>query len=101
MIQATCRTIGEGDHRVLVIDHVDADIAAVVAIAAALAPFPPASGVAYPGLRRTITPRDLAAEVSAETSVSSKVKEQGLSISMRRVLGVANAMIWSAVAPEG
>lgn len=73
MTQATCHTVGEGDHRVLVIDGVDADIAAVVAVAAALAPFPPASGVAYPGLRRTITPRDGDAVAYAQRTLRAVV----------------------------
>lgn len=72
-MQIERRTIGTGGHVVLVIDGVDADIGAVVGIAAGLAPFPPAKGVAYPGLRRTITPHDADAVGYAQRTLRAVV----------------------------
>lgn len=45
----------------MVIDDVTGDVAAVVALAAALAPFPASAGNHYPGVRRIITAGDGAA----------------------------------------
>ena len=73
MIQATRYAVGTGGHAVLVLDGVDEAIDAVVETAAALAPFPPTRGVAYPGLRRTITPRDRDAVVYAQRTLRTVV----------------------------
>ena len=69
MAKATLRRIGTGDHAIVVIDDLDDDIEAVRAVAAALAPFPPATGVAYPGLRRKITPDDRDAAAYAQRTL--------------------------------
>ncbi|WP_267381642.1 MULTISPECIES: DUF6445 family protein [unclassified Sphingomonas] len=73
MVQATQHAIGTGGHGVLVLDGVDESIPAVVETAAALAPFPPARGVAYPGLRRTITPGDRDAVAYAQRTLRTVV----------------------------
>lgn len=54
--------IGNDKSRVVVIDDFLEDARSAVATAAALAPFPPEKDVAYPGLRRVITPADAAAD---------------------------------------
>jgi hypothetical protein len=51
--------VGRAQTPVITIDHFCADVAPIVAMAAALAPFPPATNH-YPGLRRIITPHDQA-----------------------------------------
>ncbi|MDQ1157353.1 hypothetical protein QE385_001680 [Sphingomonas sp. SORGH_AS 950] len=50
--------IGASQSPVVVVDDVMGDVPAIVAMAAALAPFPPASGNGYPGVRRVLTPAD-------------------------------------------
>lgn len=55
------RRIGTGASPLMVIDDFSGDAAAIVDIAAALAPFPRAQ-THYPGLRRTIGPHDDAAK---------------------------------------
>lgn len=54
------RHIGNQHSPLVVIDDFTGDVAAIVALAATLAPFPRADGY-YPGLRRTIGPADGAA----------------------------------------
>jgi hypothetical protein len=73
MIEATQYAIGVGGHTMVVLDGVDEAIDAVVDIAAALAPFPPARGIAYPGLRRTITPIDRDAVAYAQRTLRAVV----------------------------
>ena len=73
MANATLRRIGIGDHAILVIDDLDDDIDAVRAIATAMAPFPPAKGISYPGLRRTITADDLDAAGYARRTLRAVV----------------------------
>lgn len=50
--------IGASQSPVVVVDDVLGDAAPIVAIAAALAPFPTAPGSAYPGIRRVLSPAD-------------------------------------------
>lgn len=52
------RRIGKGQHPVVVIDEFAGRIGDILHIAEALAPFPPAGGNYYPGLRRFIAPSD-------------------------------------------
>ena len=54
------RRVGTGGHPVVVVDDATGNAGAVVEIAAALAPFPPA-GTHFPGLRRIVGPGDAAA----------------------------------------
>ncbi len=61
MITASSTRLGRDSSALLVVDEVTGDPAQIVAIAADLAPFPPARGNYYPGLRRFIGPRDTAA----------------------------------------
>lgn len=58
--------VGEGNHPVVVVDGFSGDAEAAITLAAALAPFPPARGNAYPGLRRVITQEDAGAHAYAE-----------------------------------
>lgn len=51
------RHVGAGRHPVVLVDGFSGDPAVVRALAAKLAPFPPASNH-YPGVRRTLTPID-------------------------------------------
>lgn len=57
-MQPQLLTLGEGGHRIVVIDDFSGRREAIIAIAAALAPFPPECATAYPGLRRIITEAD-------------------------------------------
>ena len=66
-------TVGNAASPVLVIDRVTGGVAPIVEIAAALAPFPPARGNSYPGLRRPITPGDAAAAAYARRTLGSVV----------------------------
>ncbi len=61
--------IGEGRHPVVVVDDFCGNVETVVALAAALAPFPPSGGNAYPGLRRIITEEDAGAYACAEIAL--------------------------------
>ena len=54
--------IGDEKCRVVVIDDVLPEAEVIVDVAAALAPYPAEARVAYPGLRRIITPADAAAD---------------------------------------
>lgn len=56
---AELHRIGEGRHRVAVIDGLIGDLEAVIDMAAALAPFPAAVNQ-YPGVRRVIAPHETA-----------------------------------------
>lgn len=58
---------GNTQSPVVTLDGVTGDDAAVIEIAAALAPFPSGHGTYYPGLRRIITPADCAANAYVET----------------------------------
>jgi hypothetical protein len=61
MMRHESRSVGESGGRLLIAEGASGDASAVVDIAAALAPFPPARGNAYPGLRRMIGNADHAA----------------------------------------
>ncbi|ESQ87454.1 histone acetyltransferase [Asticcacaulis sp. AC460] len=54
--------IGHEKNRVVVIDDFLSDARNAIEAAAALSPFPPETGTAYPGLRRVVTPADTAAD---------------------------------------
>jgi hypothetical protein len=60
------RHFGRGQHPVVVIDDFTGDLASIVEIAAALAPFPAIAENHYPGLRRIIRNTDPAAFAYAE-----------------------------------
>lgn len=64
--------VGEGRSPVLTVDGL-VDPAALVAAATRLAPFPPARGNAYPGLRRHIGPGDAAAARLARETLRALV----------------------------
>jgi hypothetical protein len=55
------RRFGEHQSPVVLVDNATGDPGATTALAAALAPFPPAQGSYYPGLRRFLTDQDTAA----------------------------------------
>lgn len=57
-MKAAIHEIGQSRSHVVVIDDFLEEARAVVEAAAALAPFPPESDTAYPGLRRQISPAD-------------------------------------------
>ncbi len=57
-MKAAIHEIGQSRSHVIVIDDFLPDARTVVEAAAALAPFPPEGGTAYPGLRRQIGPAD-------------------------------------------
>ncbi|MGZ3297899.1 MAG: DUF6445 family protein [Asticcacaulis sp.] len=57
-MKATIHEIGQSRSHVVVIDDFLDNARAVVDAAAALTPFPPETGTAYPGLRRQIGPAD-------------------------------------------
>lgn len=61
MIIAASTLLGRAASALLIADEVTGDPAQIIAAAADLAPFPPARGNYYPGLRRFIGPRDTAA----------------------------------------
>ncbi|EGF93499.1 histidyl-tRNA synthetase, class IIA [Asticcacaulis biprosthecium C19] len=54
--------IGVEKNRVVVIDDFLPDATRAVEAAAGLSPFPPETGTAYPGLRRVVTPAEIAAD---------------------------------------
>jgi hypothetical protein len=58
---------GQSQSPVVVVDDVTGDVASIVAMAAALAPFPRISGSHYPGVRRVLTPGDGPAHAYATT----------------------------------
>jgi len=58
--------IGQSASPLVVVDDASGDVGSLVEIAAALAPFPAASGSYYPGQRRFITPADRAAYAYVE-----------------------------------
>ncbi|MBB4153566.1 hypothetical protein GGQ80_001468 [Sphingomonas jinjuensis] len=53
--------VGQSDSPVVIVDDVIGDTAAVIDLAAAMAPFPAVAGSYYPGVRRVLTPADGAA----------------------------------------
>lgn len=57
---------GNGQSPVVTLDDFSGDVAAIVEIAAALAPFPAEHGTHYPGLRRIVTQADGAAYAYVE-----------------------------------
>ncbi len=61
MIHHHSRSIGDNGGRLLIGEAATGDAGAIADIAAALGPFPPARGNAYPGVRRFIAPADRAA----------------------------------------
>jgi hypothetical protein len=61
-MKASLRLVGESRSPVMVIDQATGHAADLIALAAALAPFPPSAGNNYPGVRRIITPEDKAAD---------------------------------------
>lgn len=61
MTSPQCRSLGIDGSPLLMLDAATGDAAAVARIAAAMTPFPPARGNAYPGLRRFIGKDDRAA----------------------------------------
>ena len=58
--------LGNSESRVVVIDGFTGAIEQIRALAAQLAPFPPAVGTYYPGVRRFITPADTNAQAYAD-----------------------------------
>lgn len=74
--------LGEQASPLLIVDRATGDAAQVARVAAALAPFPPARGNAYPGLRRIIGAGDAAAADYARTLL------RGLAPAINAVFGV-------------
>lgn len=68
-MKPSLRRFGKGQHLVLVIDHFNGDPQAIVALAAALAPFPYSEDTYYPGVRRHLKPGDGAAFAYAESVI--------------------------------
>ena len=64
-MKSELRTFGQSQSRVVVIDGFSGAPEAVVAIAKAMAPFPPEGATRYPGVRRFITEADTAAHAYA------------------------------------
>lgn len=60
-MKASLRRIGAHDSPLLIVDDFSGKVAAIVEMAAALAPFPPPATGYYPGLRRVIEESDAAA----------------------------------------
>jgi hypothetical protein len=58
--------LGNSQSRIVVIDDFTGAIEQIRGLAAQLAPFPPAAGTYYPGVRRFITPADTAAQAYTE-----------------------------------
>jgi hypothetical protein len=58
--------VGKSESPVVIVDQATGAAGEIVETAAALAPFPAAQGVYYPGLRRIVTPRDEAAYAYVE-----------------------------------
>ncbi|QXQ05988.1 hypothetical protein KX816_17575 [Sphingosinicellaceae bacterium] len=65
--------VGTAASPVLLIDEISGQVDAVRDMAAALAPFPPARGNAYPGMRRHITDSDGAAAAYARRTLGAAV----------------------------
>ena len=65
------RRVGQAQTPVVMVDEVTGDSRTVVDIAVALAPFPPAAGTYYPGLRRAITPADADASAYVERTLQT------------------------------
>lgn len=73
MNESKLRRFGVGNTPVLILDGISGRVSAVVDIAAGLAPFPPARGNSYPGLRRSITDRDSTAAGYARETLRTAV----------------------------
>ena len=63
------RRVGQSSSPVVVIDEFSGNVAELIEIAAALAPFPYHEGNYYPGLRRIITEADVAANAYVERTL--------------------------------
>ena len=66
-VKPELRRVGVSQSPVVIIDDFSGDSEAIASLAEALAPFPPNSGNYYPGVRRNITPADLAADAYVES----------------------------------
>ncbi|MFT4075955.1 MAG: DUF6445 family protein [Asticcacaulis sp.] len=65
------RVIGNNQSRIVIVDGFTGACERIRNLAAGLAPFPPAAGTYYPGLRRFITPADTAAQAYADDLLQS------------------------------